>query len=313
MSLYGGIMARLRILLAAVTLAVVMGCAAHSPWDKSKSPHILVSFSPLYCFAANVDPQADVQVIMSKGDPHARREPTMQDAMLLRDANVFFVNGLGLDENFATTARRSSGTPNLEIIELGERIPQDSVIKVKDEPDPHVWLGIPEAIGMVEGIRDELKKKHPMRASDYDKSAGTYISRLKKLHEEGKQTFAAIPADRRKIISFHDSLQYFARSFDIKVVDVLRKIPEQEPTPQDIANVAKICKEQHVRVIVAEPEYGDGPAQELKRQLRQQGVADVEIVKINPLETPPEGAELTPSYYEDAMRENIANLAKALR
>jgi ABC-type Zn uptake system ZnuABC Zn-binding protein ZnuA len=297
---------------AALALVVVIhGCSRiESPWDKSKSPHILVSFPPIYCFAASVDPQADVQMLMTRADPHSYKEPSVQDAMMLREANLFFVNGLGLDEKAAHDARRCAGTPKLEIVELGELIPQDGIIKVKDQPDPHIWVGIPEAMQMVEAIRDKLKKDYPARARDLDASAAEYLDRLKRLLAEGKQTFAAIPAEKRKIISFHDSLQYFARSFDIDVVDALRKIPEKEPTAEDIASLVKICKEQNVRVIVAEPEYGDGPAVELRNQLRRQGVP-AEIVVIDPLEIAPEG--IKPDYYEQVMKKNIQDLAEKLR
>src|SRR5947208_2182854 len=85
-------------------------------------------------------------------------------------------------------------------------------------PDPwqgHVWLGIPQAVAMVGTIRDTLAEIDEANAGEYRKNAEAYIDRLKALHAEGKKALA----DRkvRRIISSHEALGYFAKSFDLEV------------------------------------------------------------------------------------------------
>ena len=96
----------------------------------------------------------------------------------------------------------NSGNPRLRYLELADVLPRNLRLKNEEaeeehdhghghhhhhgEFDPHVWLGIPQAIGMVERIRDELKSVDSRKAAQYDSNAAAYIERLKKLHEDGK-------------------------------------------------------------------------------------------------------------------------------
>src|SRR5205823_2115 len=76
--------------------------------------------------------------------------------------------------------------------------------------DPHVWLGIPQAIRMVEQIRDDLKKVDGDHADHYDKNAADYIASLKELQAYGKKELAKLKDV--PVITFHESMDYFAAS-----------------------------------------------------------------------------------------------------
>src|SRR5262249_21602808 len=153
-------------------------------------------------------------------------------------ANLFLVNGLGLDDTFTERLKNSAGNLKLRYVEVGEAIPHDQLRKLSEAErqhdhgadghghahshgthDPHVWLGIPEAIHMVQRIRNELKKADPARAAQYDSNAKTYIDKLEKLQEDGKALLKEIKPEDRKLITMHDSLYYFARTFGVDIVD----------------------------------------------------------------------------------------------
>src|SRR5262249_10185314 len=85
--------------------------------------------------------------------------------------------------------------------------------------DPHVWLGIPEAIIIVETIRDHLKNQDPAHKQGYQDRAANYIQKLRDLQAYGVE--ALKNKKNRKLISMHESLRYFARSFDLKVVGTI--------------------------------------------------------------------------------------------
>jgi ABC-type Zn uptake system ZnuABC Zn-binding protein ZnuA len=296
-----------------VFLAYVLGtsgCGAPtSAWTAGKSPRVLASFPPIYCFAANViDPdRGEVRTLMAEKDPH-HFNTTIQDALLLREADFFFINGLGLDDAIAERMIQGAGNTKLKTVKLGDALPEKEIIAIDKVTDPHAWLGLPEACRMVETIRDSLSAKDPEHAKTYAANAAAYIERLKKLHEEGKQALATVKPEDRKIISFHDSLRYFARALDLEVAGVVEYQPGTPATGQQIQTLLKICKEQHVRFIISEPLYDlDGEARRLQDNLRDNGV-EVEIVEIDPLETALL-KDLTPDYYEKVMRKNIRNLA----
>src|SRR2546425_12883263 len=54
---------------------------------------------------------------------------------------------------------------------------------------------------------------------------------LRKLHDEGKAALANVKKEDRKLIAFHDSLRYFARSFDLDIVGVMEMRPGIAPDP----------------------------------------------------------------------------------
>jgi zinc transport system substrate-binding protein len=329
---------------ALVVLAslVLSGCTPATPvWSKRGGPpRVVVTIPPLDNFVRNVggDHIAVVSLCTDKGPHHYEYAP--QDALLLREADLFFAIGLTLDDSFADPAQVASHNPRLRYVKLGERLPENLLIteeheepKGKEEHkhaghegheghhhgafDPHVWLGIPQCVQMVETIRDELKKVDSAHADDYDRNAAGYVESLKKLQSHGKEVLK--DKKDRKIISFHESLRYFAKSFDIHIVDSIERAPGEEPTPAHLAELVKRCKEEKVRVIAVEPQYQKGTsADTLKKELRKEGV-EADLVVIDPLETADkkeltdDGRELKDKkWYEMKMRQNLDALAKQL-
>jgi ABC-type Zn uptake system ZnuABC Zn-binding protein ZnuA len=306
---------------AGILLAAGLGGCSKPPeaWPEGKKPRILVSFAPLYCFAANVaGPDAVVLSLLTTTGPHDY-QATAQDAIKLQRADVFFINGLGLDDTFATTLKNSTGRPGLEFVELGEGLPHLIREEAHDhhehaghshshgEYDPHVWLGIPEAVAMVNRIRDTLKKIDPGQAARYDQNAAAYVQRLQKLQADGREMLAG--KKNRNVIAFHESLNYFARSFGLNIVGTIQERAGVDPAAGRLPDLVKLCREKGVRVIASEPQYQDNTVVET---LRREVGPDVKVVKIDPLEAVAQGGELRPGYYEDVLRENLRKLHENL-
>lgn len=319
----------LSLLAGSLSLATLPGCApVDDGWPKDKpGPKVVVSFAPLYCFAVNVaGDDATVRNLLTTTGPH-HFNPTDKDARLIRRADVFFVNGLGLEGDKPEKMKRGSGSKTLRIVELGARIPEDRLCEgscthdhgdgeAHDHShgkDPHIWLSPDYAVNMVEGIRDDLKAADPAHAADYDRRAAEYVGKLKALKDEG----VAMLKDKkdRRLVTFHDSMAYFAKSFGIEILGVLQKNPGSEPSDSQLKKLIAICTnpDRPVRVVCAEPQYSNSSAgTELVKILKQKGVADPVLVELDPLETvPPE--ELNAGWYEAKMRANLAALAEKMK
>lgn len=313
-----------RWLAAAVPLLTLLGgCGSDDSWPKDHAgPKVVVSFAPLYCFAANVaGPDAVVKPVMTSSGPH-HFNPTDADARLLRKADVMFINGLGLDAEMARTLKRGSGNRKLTVVELGDKIPQAQLLEGSHHDhaghhhhdsiwDPHVWLSPDQAVVMVEVIRDKLKELDPGHAAGYDQRAAEYIGKLQKLKADGVELLKG--KTDRKLVTFHESLPYFARTFNLDVAGVVQKNPGVEPTADEVARLIAVCKEKKVRVLAVEPQYtANTSARTILDRLKQEGVPDPVLVEIDPLETVP-GDQLTPDWYEQKMRANLEALAKAMK
>lgn len=294
------------------------GCGTKTdPWPEGKSPRVLVSFPPLYCFTTNVagDDAAVLSLLTTTG-PHDY-QPVARDAAKVARADLFLVNGLTLDESFAGALKNAAGKDDLRLIEVAEELP--NLIRIAHEHhdngpghhhhgefDPHAWLGITEAVHMVEHIRDALAAVNPERSATYNKNAAAYVERLQALRAEGMKQLAG--KKNRKLVTFHESLAYFARSFDLAIVGSIEQRPGVEPDEGQMKKLIKLCKEQGVTVIAVEPQYPDNTA---ARTLAQE-VPGAKIIILDPIETVSRADELIPDYYERKMRDNLNKLADAL-
>ena len=326
-----GLPVRRRWVLAAVALAaglalVPLGCGGgESVWPDRPGPKVVVSFAPIYCWAVNVaGDDAVVKNMMTTTGPHDFN-PTDTDARLVPRADLFFVNGIGLDNHIAAAVKKGSGNAALKVVDLGSKLPADQLVEGQchhdhaghDHPhdhgtDPHVWLSPDFAVVMVEAIRDELKQADPAHAANYDRRAAEYVGKLRGLKAYGLEKLKGKPD--RKLVSFHESLAYFARSYDLSIAGVVQKKPGQEPNTEELKQLVKLCREKQVRLLAVEPQYtANTSARAILDELRRNGgVADPALVEIDPLETVTPQA-LTAAWYEERMRANLDALAGAMK
>jgi zinc transport system substrate-binding protein len=337
--------ARTFLIVAALGLAIGLpGCRrSTSAWNERGKPRVVVTIPALDNFVRSIGGEhVGVVCLCTTQGPH-HYQYNAQDAILLREADLFFAIGLSLDDKFANPIQVESHNPRLRYVKLGDKL-RDGDSKRKDklllrlaehhehgkeeehehghqhehgEYDPHIWLGIPQAIALVEIIRDELKKVDPGHESDYDKNADKYIQKLTDLRGYGKERLG--DKKNRKIIAFHESLQYFAQSFGIDIVDVLEVIPGAEAGQAHMAKLAQLCKEKDVRVIAVEPQYPTETSAKILRDELKDKAKDIVFVVVDPLETAEkkdlkgDEKELkSPDWYDKSMRQNLDNLAKGL-
>lgn len=314
--------------VATSTLALLPGCtpSVTDQWPESSGPKIVAAFAPIQCFAMNVaGDDAVVRAAMTTQGPH-HFEPGPADVRMLAQADLMFMNGLMLDDQIIKKLASGSGNKKLKLINLGAKLPESLLIESDHdhdhhghahhdhehgEHDPHIWMGIPQAVKMVEGIRDELMGHDPGKASQYSQRAEDYLGKLQSLQEEGK----ALLKDKqdRKILTFHESLNYFAASFDLTIAGVIEDVPGSEPTPKQLEAIIAKCVKHNVRVIAVEPQYtSKTAAEQIVKELKTRGIADPVMVVIDPLETAT-AEEMKPTWYVDKMRANLEALAGALR
>lgn len=313
-------------MMAGLVLVTLSGCPkVADPWPQQSGPRVLASFAPVYCFALNVaGSDAAILPLMTSHGPHGYSD-SPSDTVKLRRAQLFLINGLDLDNTIAKRVTKSSPNRNLRLVAVGDAIPASQLLAGgcncehdgDDDKhshdhgiDPHVWLGIPEAICMVEKIRDEFMLIDPTNAPAYRTRAATYVERLQKLHAEGRELLKN--KKERKLVTFHDSLQYFRRSFELQIAGVVEIAPGSEPGPKRLSELVKLCQDEKVRLIAVEPQYpSNTAAKTILLELRKKGI-DAQFVEIDPLETA-RHEDLNADFYERKMRENLTNLAEKLQ
>jgi ABC-type Zn uptake system ZnuABC Zn-binding protein ZnuA len=125
----------------------------------------------------------------------------------------------------------------------------DSVKRLND--DPHWWQDPSNAILALEAIRARLSEADPGGRSIYRRNAARATRRLRALDRAIAACIERVPAAKRKVVTTHDSLGYFARRYGIEVVGAV--IPSLSTQAQASA----------------------GDVEDLVRQVRREGVEAV--------------------------------------
>ena len=136
------------------------------------------------------------------------------------------------------------------------------------DTDPHFWLDPISAIRYVENIRDGLTQADPGGKDVYAQNAAAYITKLHDLDAWIQAQVAAIPLERRLLVTNHESFGYFADRYNFRIVGTI--IPsvstEASPTAQQLARLVDRIKATRAIAVFMETGSNLQLAQEVERE-----------------------------------------------
>lgn len=119
--------------------------------------------------------------------------------------------------------------------------------------DPHVWHDLAQA--MVTAIRNALVRADGANAATFRANAKSYSAELTVLDKFVKDQVAALPAERRLLVTTHNTFSYFAERYGFKIIGTaLGALSTEggEPAPQELAELVEEIKESGVPAIFPE-------------------------------------------------------------
>lgn len=171
--------------------------------------------------------------------------------------------------------------------------------------DPHAWQDPRNVALYVANIRDALTRANPAAAAGYQARATAYLAELTALDRWAREQLATIPAARRKLVTSHDSLGYFAAAYDLEPVPVSGLSTSAEANARDVAAIIDLIRHEHVPAVFFE--VTSNP-----KLVRQIG-ADAGVRLAEPLFTDSLGAPGSDTAtYLAAMRTNVSRIVAAL-
>ena len=117
---------------------------------------------------------------------------------------------------------------------------------------------------------------------------------------EISETLAAVPAERRTLISFHDAFGYFGARYDFEVIAFVG-VHGGEPTPGDIAGVIHEVEDSGLPAIFGEPQF----AQEALQSAASESGIEIGAIRSATFD------ETAPDYIA-MMRANAKEIARLL-
>ncbi|WP_414476179.1 metal ABC transporter substrate-binding protein [Microvirga sp. M2] len=299
------------------TLALFVGAAlAVSTWPVHAAEKIkaVASFSILGDLVRQVggDRVEVTALVGPNGDAHVF-SPSPADAMKVKAAQVVFVNGLGLEGWMDRFFKASGSTAPMIVASTGVKpiegaeVSHDTHAGHSGEHrlDPHAWQNVANVKLYVANIRDALVQADPGVKETYEGNAARYLSTLDALDAEVKAAIAKIPADRRRIITTHDALGYFAAAYGIQVVAPQGVSTEAEASAGDVARIIRQIKAQKIPAVFIENISDD---RLMQRIAKETGARIGDKIYSDAL-SPPDGPAGT---YVDMIRNNVRAFSTAL-
>jgi manganese/iron transport system substrate-binding protein len=260
------------LILGIITGVVVLGGWACGDDDEASGGDDrvrVVTTLPLFAdFVRQVGgDRVEVSSLLPSGaDPHTW-EPAPQDVAELEDADIVFINGVGLEGGAVDLIRDAAGSER--IVELSHLIAEgkeldegggpSSPSSQTEEDDPHFWMDPLAAQSYVTVILGTLTDLHPEGSDYYTSNFDAYIAQLGELDEYMLDKSGEVPPESKKLITTHDAFGHLARYLGFEITAFVSQNPGQDTSPGDIEAIVNAIEDAGVPAVFTEPQVsGEG-------------------------------------------------------
>ena len=291
---------------------ILTACQAPVAKTTSNTLKVIAAESFMADIAANVaGDRAAVESLMPLGmDPHAF-EPVPSDVAKIANSPIIIINGGGI-EGWLEKMIENAGGEHL-VIEASSGLKsrtagEGEVLPDETGGDPHFWLDPISVIHYVENIRDGLIKVDPEGKDIYTQNAAAYSTKLKELDAALREQAQSIPAEKRLIVTNHESFGYFADRYDFKIIGTI--VPGvssgASPSAQQLARLVDHIKATGATAIFLETGTNPQLAEQVAKETGIKVVTDLYTHSI----TVPDGPAPT---YIDMMKYNMSRIIENLK
>jgi manganese/iron transport system substrate-binding protein len=236
-----------------VLISLLAGCSS-APATTNSGLRVVASTTILGDVVSQVGGNLiNLSVLFPIGaDPHTF-DPRPQDVAAISDAQVVFINGLGLEESLQPALdANAKGTVVAVSDGINVRTLDSAAAAVEHGgADPHTWTDPNNVIIWTQNIAAALAKADPANAAAYQANANTYIASLRNLDAWIRSEVAQIPPERRKLVTDHYAFGYFADEYGFEQVGALvgSFSTNASPSAQEIAALEDTIRAQKVPAV----------------------------------------------------------------
>ena len=254
----------------------------------------------------------DVAGIIPEGVNSHTFEPIPSDSKLLAQADLIIFNGLDLETPTLNLAKANL-KQGAAILFLGDKTIQQSDYiydfsfpKDKGHPNPHLWLNPQYALRYATLVRDELTRVDPKNKSTYEQNAAQFIAKLEALDQAIKTAAETIPANNRRLLTYHDSWPYFARRYGFQVIGAVQPSDFADPSPKEVMRLIDQIRKEKVPAVFGSEVFPSPVLEQIAREGKSRY-----IDKLRDDELPGKPGDARHSYI-GMMMENMTIMFEAL-
>ncbi|MFM7425971.1 MAG: metal ABC transporter substrate-binding protein [Elainella sp.] len=267
---------------------------------------VLTTFTVLADMAQNVaGDRLVVESIVKPGAEIHGYEPSPSDLERGQGASLILDNGLNLER---WAERFYNSVPDLSRVTLSSGVEAVNIAAdaYQGKPNPHAWMSPQNALIYVENIRKAFETLDPANAATYRANAAAYSKQIQEIDQKLKQEIAALPPNRRYLVSCEGAFSYLARDYGLQEVYLWPVNAEQQATPRQVQRVIDMVKTNQIPAVFCESTVSN----EAQLQVAKSSGAKFSGVFYVDSLSPPEGPAPT---YLKLLEYNVNTLIKGLQ
>lgn len=192
-----------------------------------------------------------VEAIIRPGiDPH-EFEPTPSDVKRVARADLVLFTGKGM-EGFLTKLEEAADIRG-KFVDVGEAVPSLTMTEEgRKVVDPHWWHSVENMKRATRLVAERFRQADPANRGYYAERERAYLDTLDELQRWSRVKVAELPPSRRKLVTSHDALQYFARYYGFTILPVKGISTGEEASSQHVKEIIGIIRSQGVKAVFLE-------------------------------------------------------------
>ncbi len=244
-----------------------------------------------------------IEAIIKPGiDPH-EFEPTPSDVKKVAKADLVLFTGKGM-EGFLTKLEEAAGVTG-KFVNVGEAVPSLTMTEEgRKVEDPHWWHSVENMKRATRLVTDRFEQADPANRSYYAGREKEFLASLNELQRWSRVKVAELPSSRRKLVTSHDALQYFARDYGFTILPVKGISTGEEASSQHVKEIIGVIRSQGVKAVFFESIENSRAVNQIAAEtgartggvLYSDGLGDTEA-----------------STYDSMMRHNVSTIVDGLK
>lgn len=281
-----------------IVLILVFAYFQKGPLRQEGKIRVTTSFYPLADFASKVGGnKVEVYNINPPGSEPHDYEPTPRDLAQIYDSQLFLYNGNGLDP-WAEKVAEDLKSRDVTVIRM-------SVELNSPEGDPHFWLDPSNASSEADVILKALMEIDPLSSEKYVENTIRFTQALINLDLEYQKGLSSCSS--REMLVSHNAFNYLAKRYNLSSLYLTGISPEDEPSPQKMAEITEMAKNKQIKYVFFETLIGPDLAETIANEIGAQTLV------LNPIEGLRQEEIDEGKDYISLMRENLNNLRIGLQ
>lgn len=249
------------ILLIAACVLALSACVGKRERDDSRLT-VLTTFTVLQDIVASVaGDKVRVESVTKPGAEIHGYEPTPGDLRRAAEADLIIDNGLHLEAWFQQFVDR---------LDVPHVVASDGVTGIPistdtDAINPHAWMSPLNVQIYVDNIEAALSDLDPEHAREYGENAEAYKAELQQVHDQMVAELAAIPEQRRALVTCEGAFSYLSRDTGMREKYVWPVNAEQQGTSKQLQSTIDFVRTNDIRATFCESTVSDRVMQQVVR------------------------------------------------